>query len=284
MLKNTLAVLTAAIILLTAGCAGSGEIKQAEAEHTEEITETMKETETTAAETTAKPEPKLLFEETFDGEKLDGKKWEKCPEWDRQGASKWDDDYAYLDGQGHLILHAEYNDDGKVHAGAVRTYGRWYGGYGYYEASIKLPKAYGIWGAFWMMVGDLSAGDQKKGIEIDVIESIHNEENKCNHALHWDYVKGLNIGSGSFKADIYDGEFHTFGLLRSEWGYVFYIDGKPTWSVTPTQCAVNPMKGYMKLTVEAAEWAGARTDKSRSELPADMVVDWVRVWSEKPKS
>ncbi len=281
--RRCLCILCTSLILFAlAGCSAASGTEEITTETKEEVTETMSEA-TTAATTTAKREPELLFEDNFDGDTLDKKKWEKCPEWDRQGGSKWDDDYAYLDGQGHLILHAEYQDDGLVHAGAVRTNGKWYGGYGYYEASIKFEKAYGTWGAFWMMVGNLNAGDPAKGIEIDVVESIHNEKGQCNHALHWDYVKGLNIGSGSFEADIYDGEFHRFGCLRSERGYVFYIDGKATWSVPASQCAVNPLRGYMKLTVEAAEWAGAKTADSKAALPSDMVVDWVRVWSERPK-
>ena len=49
-----------------------------------------------------------------------------------------------------------------------------------------------------------------------------------------------------------DGNFHTFGLERTPEAYIFYIDGKESWRVTPDQCAPCPESGYMKLTVESA--------------------------------
>ena len=38
----------------------------------------------------------------------------------------------------------------------------------------------------------------------------------------------------------------------------------------------------MKLTVEAADWAGAGTSRSIRALPAQIVVDYVRVWDTNP--
>ena len=232
----------------------------------------------------AKDSPRLLFEDDFDGTDLDGSKWERCPEWERGGgACVWDDDYSWLDGNGHLVLRAAYDDDeAQIHSGAVRTAGRFYGGFGYYEASICFPKAPGTWGAFWIMAGDLNAASAKDGLEIDIIESINNESGLCNHALHWNYGDLHSLSSGQMKKAIYDGQFHTFGLERTEEGYTFYIDGKRTWRAMKNQCEPCIAEGYMKLTVEAAEWAGAGTLDSIGALPADMIVDYVRVYSEKP--
>ena len=91
-----------------------------------------------------------------------------------------------------------------------------------------------------------------------------------------------SIGSGQLKKDIYDGEFHTFGLLRTDQEYVFYIDGRRTWKANARMCEPCPLPGFMELTVEAAEWAGAGSSASVKALPADMLVDYVRVYSAKP--
>ena len=100
-------------------------------------------------------DPNLLFEDNFDGDTLDDDKWERCPEWERQGGlDVWDNEMSFLDGEGHLILRAEWDADAaRVKSGAVRTNGCFSSGYGYYEASIKFPYAPGTWGAFWMMCG-----------------------------------------------------------------------------------------------------------------------------------
>ena len=40
----------------------------------------------------------VVFEDNFDGDKLDETKWERCPEWKRQDLNcYWDDDMSYLD-------------------------------------------------------------------------------------------------------------------------------------------------------------------------------------------
>ena len=148
------------------------------------------------------------------------------------------------------------------------------------------PVAPGTWGAFWMMCGDVSGVDfgAEDGVEIDIIESIGNDWGACNHALHWDGYGDAHkqVGSGELYYDLYDGNFHTFGLERTPEAYIFYIDGKESWRVTPDQCAPCPESGYMKLTIEAAEWAGAGSDACISALPGEMLVDYVRVYREKP--
>jgi len=231
-------------------------------------------------------EPQLLFEDTFDGTELDVTKWQRCPEWDRQGSfCVWDDDMSYVDGEGNLVIRMEWDEDeSRVRSGAVRTHGLFSAGYGYYEASIKFPYAPGTWGAFWMMAGNVASedGSAADGVEIDIIESIGNDWGACNHALHWDGYGNAHksVGSGELKNHgIYDGEFHTFGLLRSEEGYVFYIDGKESWKVSADKCDPCPEDGYLKLTCEAADWAGAGSAKSIKALPAEMLVDYVRVYS-----
>ena len=230
-------------------------------------------------------DPNLLFEDCFDGTKLDRTKWSLCPEWKRQGELDiWDDDMTWLDGEGHLVLRAEWDETaGRVRSGAIRTLGRFSGGLGYSEASIRFPVAPGTWGVFWMMCGNVSGGD---GVEIDIVESIFNERGECNHALHWDGYganhKSANSG-GLKEHGIYDGNFHTFGLERTEAEYIFYIDGKETWRAGADVCEPCLKDGYMKLTVEAADWAGAGKKSSIDSLPADMLVDWVRVYKVKPE-
>jgi len=247
-------------------------------------TETAVQTEAVTKE----PKSNLLFEDNFDGTELDDNKWELCPEWERQGAfCIWDNEMTALDGEGHLVLRAEWDaENNRVKSGAVRTNGRFWGDYGYYEASIKFPVAPGTWGAFWMMCGDVSGEDfgAEDGVEIDIIESIGNDWGACNHALHWDGYGDAHkqVGSGELYYDLYDGNFHTFGLERTPEAYIFYIDGKESWRVTSDQCAPCPESGYMKLTVEAAEWAGAGSDACIGALPGEMLVDYVRVYREKP--
>ena len=90
--------------------------------------------------------PSLIFEDSFDGEALDRSKWAPCPNWVRQdGLSVWDSKLIRLNGQGQLVLRAEWDEKARlVRAGAVRTMGLFSARYGYYEASICFPKSPGV--------------------------------------------------------------------------------------------------------------------------------------------
>ena len=273
---------------LLIGCGGtssSADTSDSTDTGTDAPTETAQPTEAV----TEQPQSNLLFEDNFDGTELNYDNWELCPEWERQGNfCIWDNEMTSLDGAGHLVLRAEWDaENSRVRSGAVRTNGCFWGDYGYYEASIKFPVAPGTWGAFWMMCGDVSGEDfgAEDGVEIDIIESIGNDWGASNHALHWDGYGDAHkqVNSGELYYSIYDGNFHTFGLERTEEAYVFYIDGKESWRVTPDQCEPCPEYGYMKLTIEAAEWAGAGSDACIGALPGEMLVDYVRVYREKPQ-
>ena len=230
-------------------------------------------------------DPNLLFDETFEGTELDSRKWIRSREQWRQGKlNRWDHRLSYLDGEGHLVLAAEWDEaEGIVRSGAVETRGKFMAGYGYYEASIAFPTAPGTWGAFWMMCGNVF--ENGKGVEIDIVESIFNEQDTSNSAMHWDgyreHHKMLNSGAIQHRG-IYDGQFHTFALDRTPEGYTFYIDGKETWHVTPDQFHTRPTKGFLLLSVEAADWAGAGKPESIKALPAKMLVDYVRIYKSNP--
>ncbi|MBQ7982062.1 MAG: glycoside hydrolase family 16 protein [Clostridia bacterium] len=286
-LSRAVPALLSLLLLASCGTADTSADTETAADTTAAVTVSSPET---AAETEPiAPISNLLFEDNFDGTELDDSKWEQCPEWERQGAlCVWDNDMSYLDGEGHLVLRAEWDaENNRVQSGAVRTAGLFSAGYGYYEASICFPTAPGTWGAFWMMCGNVSGEDDSAadGVEIDIIESIGNDWGACNSALHWDGYGDAHkqVGSGElYDHGIYDGNFHTFALERTEEGYVFYIDGAESWRAAADQCAPCPEDGYMKLTVEAADWAGAGSDACIAGLPAEMLVDYVRVYREKP--
>ncbi len=268
------------------------------------------------------PAQLLEYEENFDGTSFSDKKWGKCPEWERgNGVSIWDDDMSYLDGNGHLVLRAEWDAaNSRVKCGAVRTAVKsssWFGdsytynkyGLGYYEASIKFPLdvrnngngPVGIWTSFWMMCGDVENvdGSSADGVEIDIIESIYSHKGAYNSAMYWDGYgddKKQSHTGHMYKYDIYDGNYHVIALERTENENIFYIDGKETWRVTNgdkatyqdcyfTQCTED---GYMKLTIEGAEWAYKDAGLTQADMIAsigdgvEMVVDYVRVFSENP--
>lgn len=223
----------------------------------------------------------LVWQDEFSGKALDETKWKHCPEWDRQdGACQWSDKDAWVDGGGHLLVRLRKHD-GRIYSGAVRTMGLFEKQYGYFEIRCKVPKIQGGWCAFWMMPVPSNRPPEKgghDGTEIDIFESIDGNKGHVNHALHWDgYGKDLKsqVHRIEGRHDLYEGD-HSFGLMWSEEEYVFYIDDKETWRTAAG--GVMRVPAYLKMTMEAADWAG---DIHAEELPKTMTVDYVRVYERK---
>ena len=223
---------------------------------------------------------RLSWSDEFNSTTLDNGKWEHCPEWQRGGKELfcfWSPRDAYLDGTGNLILRIRQEGD-RFLSGAVRTKDRFAQAYGYFEIRCKVPVIRGGWCAFWMMpaTGSPVGNGGVDGAEIDIFESFHADEGKVNHAVHWDGYGKDHQGKGQlleYYHDLYNGKYHTFGLLWEEKRYTFYIDGEQTWRTSAG--GISQVPGYLKISIEVAEWAG---DIRREQLPKEMIVDWVRVY------
>jgi beta-glucanase (GH16 family) len=246
----------------------------------------------------------IVFSDEFEGIGLDLTKWDLCPEWDRQGRSSWRDDMVSVGGG---LLHLKFRRDPElgraksnnktlagdwIRAGGVRTRKKndnilYDNGFGYYEARIKFPVVSGSWGAFWLMspTEHILTNEGVVGTEIDIVETIHNDKNIYNSALHWNGYGSKHKAVGSEKIaediNIYDGNFHIFALDWSPSEYIFYVDGKEFWRADGgakfKKSGINQNLNYIKLTVESAVWAGT--------IPADftedeMLVDYVRVYNQ----
>lgn len=248
---------------------------------------------------------KLTFHDEFDGDHLDATKWQ-APEMPRQGASRWVKSLVSVhDGQLHLGIRLTNDPVLRYDCGAVRTQ-RDYDpnqtmfqqAYGYYEARCKLPKHLDAdyFADFWMMCGNVgdNTPDTRQGLEVDVFESFHLAlKDAMSMSFHWNgYGKKHNVAgfAGKPTPQLKDGQFHTYGMYWDQKYYVLFIDGVEvgrteliglgsdkdgkTKSQGPCQ-----KPGYLKLTVEAAPWAGA-SNTWEKHLPTedDFVIDYVRVY------
>ena len=252
---------------------------------------------------------KLLFYDDFSGDSIDTKKWDLCPEMDRQGRSSWRDDMVSVNGG---LLHLKFARDrelGKsktndetfaenwLRAGGIRTQtkeGRllFFNSFGYYESRIKFPVVSGTWGAFWLMspTQRFIMENGRNGTEIDIVETIKNHLGSYNSALHWNGYgeKHKFVGSKTRKDDnprpdinIFDGDFHVFALDWSPSEYLFYIDGKLFWRVDGgeffSNSGINQNPNYIKLTTEGAVYSG---DLPLDFTESEMLVDYVKVYNQ----
>ena len=158
--------------------------------------------------------------------------------------------------------------------------------FGYFEATVKIPDADGMWSAFWLQSSNMRkiGAEGVDGTEIDVYESAfrRSSKSKMGHALLWngygEYAK-VEGYIGEIPMDLYDGQFHTFALKWTPEYYVFYIDGVATWASRGG--GVSHVKEFLRLTVELD--AGDKWGPHGQKIGAfkegdDFVIDSVRVY------
>ena len=179
--------------------------------------------------------------------------------------------------------------------------------YGYYEGRIQFDSIRGMWGAFWLMgfqvdyFADHPHSHGAMGTEIDIVETFHSWRTEgplaphgFNSALHWDGYgpehdgTSMDYTSDMVGTNVYDGSFHTFAVEWSPQEYVFYLDGKEIGRNRDGDTVglhgmmhVTPNPTYVKLSIEAAAWAGGQGDDNPIVVKdaGEFRVDYVSVWN-----
>ncbi len=253
---------------------------------------------------------KLTLDENFDGDTIDLRRWNIYTSnyWD--GRTHFTKTNNIVRG-GKLTLrytrdkgfqNDNPNDRSKVSntgyaCGYADTYGKWTQRYGYFEARMKLPRASGLWPAFWTMPDRGEAYTKAQGLgpefwhrngtgvdktggggmEFDIMEHLTAwGPHRFNIACHWDgYGKEhKSVGSGSVYVNSDKDGYMTIGMLWLPGEFHLYSGGREfaRW-ISPR---VSDVPAYLIFYMVSGGWANTPLDPSR--LPDEFVVDYVRAW------
>ncbi len=242
------------------------------------------------------------FSEEFDKDGIDLKTWNIYTHnyWDKR--THFSKDNTFIK-DGNLILHYEkktgyHNDDpadtktvGKTDyaSGFADTFGKWRQLYGYFETRVKLPKAPGLWPAFWTMPdrGPESGKDvngrastKNGGMEHDILEFLSGwGPYRYNTAFHWDgYGEEHKAGGTACNYVLPDKDgYITTGVYWAPGLAVYYAQGKEIlrWE-SPRVCSV---PSYIMFNMVSGGWDNQPLEDAK--LPDDFKIDYVRVWQRK---
>lgn len=218
---------------------------------------------------------KMIWNDEFVSPTVDETKWRILGDEVRRDGW-WLKKNVFID-NGNLVLKTDYDSVKNIYgSGAVDTFGKFENKYGYYEARIKFAKKSGHWGAFWLHAWGVSTvgNEGRDGTEIDIVEKPWPNDH-IQQTLHWDGY-GIDHKYAVNSIDwpgISDG-FHTFGLDWQPDKYIFYIDGTKSWRTNAG--GVSQIPEFIYLTDEVGKWIG---DIDKNELPDNMYIDYVRVYS-----
>jgi beta-glucanase (GH16 family) len=189
---------------------------------------------------------------------------------------------VFLDGNSNLVLRATH--DGDTYFGGLVS-GNWRGGIGTtWEARVKLNcLTAGCWPAVW-----LSNDDPGREGEVDLIEWYGNGTWPSGTTLH-----ANPIGTAFETRPVaVDGGWHRWRVTWDQNGMYFwedYVDGAEPYLTVPATGIENldlPIRewpfndpGYTMFPVfNLAVGGSGGGDPASGSYPADMLIDWIRVW------
>jgi beta-glucanase (GH16 family) len=154
--------------------------------------------------------------------------------------------------------------------------------YGYFEIRAKFPKSNGTWPAFWLKTVNQFTDRSQTRAEIDIIEAYGGNDWSGYHATvhlwparhrrpeqlqkHW--WKGCYE---RIDGDLFDGDWHLYGgEVGPEWVTIYYerreVGRFPT------------LAEFRHPLFILADLALHDKDPRRTDDPADMQIDYIRVW------
>jgi beta-glucanase (GH16 family) len=193
---------------------------------------------------------------------------------------------------GNLVIRAlkeKYTGPGGVTrdytSGRMKTQGKFSQKYGRFEARIKIPAGQGTWPAFWMLGDDMGEVGWPACGEIDIMENIGKEPGTIHGSIHGPgYVGTIGIEAPYHLADNgrFADNFHVFAVEWDPESISFYVD--QDLYVRRTRADLHPGWKWvfdkpffviLNLAV-GGDWPGDPDSSTR--FPADMLVDYVRVY------
>ena len=210
----------------------------------------------------------------------------------------WNRDQVSFTEDGCLKLTVEYKEDGPagpnyysygMETNPNKNYNGRHTGYeqlyGYFEIRCILPKGQGLNPAFWLLTDGMWEDDTDGGVsgaEVDVFETDTDNQpgdrdyGSVYHTIHVDAYGDAHHSEwqGAFYADDPYNQFNTYGVEWNEEGYIFYVNGVETARTDFGGVCRVPL--YLIISVGVDE-----NVKQNGDLPASLIVDYVRAYQYK---
>jgi beta-glucanase (GH16 family) len=232
---------------------------------------------------------KLIWQDNFDGDKLDTTKWSKTPRnkhpW---GKFMTDDEKCYKLSNGKLYLRGIVNNDKDKDpvpylTGGIYSKNKFAFQYGKIKIRAKLESAQGAWPAMWMLAEKNIYGEYPRNGEIDIMEHL-NFDHFVHQTTHSYYTLDLKQTTNPQQTNIAEVDVSKFNIYGLEWTpdkLIFSINGKNTFEyprisgVDKSQWPYDqPFYVIIDQQLEG-NWVGKVDPK---DLPVQMIIDYVKIY------
>jgi beta-glucanase (GH16 family) len=196
---------------------------------------------------------------------------------------------SYVGSDGYLHIVGRVNAQGQYTSARLTTQRLASFQYGRIEARIQIPAGQGMWPAFWMLGDSIGSTPWPACGEMDIMENVGKEPATIHGSIHGVGFIGSRIGLPYTLPDNvpFSSGFHTFGMLWSPGKVQYYVDDPsnvfaiftpaslPTGAIWPFDSG----KFFFLLNLAiGGDWPGP--PGASTQFPAEVLVDYVRVWQE----
>lgn len=256
----------------------------------------------------------LIWNDEFSGTSLDTSKWGYSTGYYMNSSpSSWgwgNNELEYYtnkqknvfvkDGNLNLVAYDEPttfpeidpNRVAEYSSGKITTKDKFTFKYGRVDFRAKLPSGTGLWPALWLLPNDDTYGTWAASGEIDVMEARGRLPGATSGTIHFggQWPANKNLGSDfSFKdGQRIDTDYHVYSAVWEMDNIKWYVDGKCFFKATKDQWySLNKMDNhnapfdqnfYIIMNLAVGGWFDGGLKPNAGEIPANMKVDYVRVY------
>lgn len=248
----------------------------------------------------------LVWADEFDAAGLpDAARWNYDTYRNKEGW--WNDEAQYYSSgrlqnsrveDGQLIIEArkdgsdlkgQLNYGGQAYSSArLFTKGRAAWQYGYFEIRAKLPCGRGLWPAIWTLPE--SSGPWPDSGEIDIMEYVGHDPTTFHSTVHtkdYNHIQNTEVGEKVTVATAC-GAYHTHSLLWTADDIIVAVDGTPYFRYENDGTGEGSWPfdrpHHLILNIAVGGTWGGRQGIDAQAFPAQMAVDYVRVYQDAPKT
>ncbi|KQP43207.1 hypothetical protein ASF44_06465 [Pseudorhodoferax sp. Leaf274] len=172
---------------------------------------------------------------------------------------------------------------GKIESGMLRS--KWFGKYGYFECSMKVPAGRGMWPAFW-----LNPQDGRWPPEIDIVEIVNNGRDTTRNSFHILHTRSkekrvvtssrLDKHQSYWPGFDYKDDYHRFAVLWEADRVRHYVDDKLVADQSfkwEHEDGVDGGPAHILVNLAVGgSWPGA--PDGADAFPARLMLRHIRVW------
>jgi beta-glucanase (GH16 family) len=234
----------------------------------------------------------LVWADEFDGTALDTERWDiQTGTGTAYGLTAWGnnelqtytaDNLAVGDGLLRITALEQASGNSDYTSGRIRTAGLAAFAGGRIEARIRVPAGQGLWPAFWMLPEEARYGGWAVSGELDIMEVLGHDPGRLHCTVHYggQYPCNSNTGESVTGPDL-SADFHTYGVQWGDGTITWLLDGVAVHTLDESGLGGRfwpfdrPFHLLLNLAV-GGNWPGS--PDASTPFPAELAVDWVRVW------